>query len=111
MSPTHSPWRRKTDGNIGCAIEALVVEPNDKHGYRDDGYRIVCTYQGRYDNLSGMGEQQHAEAIADTILTAVNSHAALVVALAEIAKLTQRKQLPLTTEINDIAVAALEAAK
>ena len=101
------PWRKKVTGNIGHAIEALVVATNDTHGYHDEGWRIVCSYQGHYKNAAGLNEEAHAEAIGDHILRCVNAHDRLVAALREIDELLPEPSLPIAHAIKDIVRAAL----
>ncbi len=75
---TPTPWRLRTSGNVGNAVEAFCGKT---HGDLDDGFRIVATYQ---ECISGVDYKTHvanAHANGQFIVRAVNSHDALVKAL------------------------------
>lgn len=88
---THTPWEND---------HGLVTRFN-KDGFRSFDIFDVKEWQGSWDE--GLE-------IANLMVTAVNSHDGLLEALEKIRELTNRKQLPLTSEINELAEAAIKAA-
>jgi len=70
---TELPWRIKTTGNIGNAIEAHAGMPPRFEG--DDGYRTVCMVQSccPSDSLAD-DERTNFEANRNLIITAVNTY-------------------------------------
>lgn len=75
---TPTPWRLRTEGNIGSAIEA----PSGKrYSELDDGYRIVCNYQECCASDLYAVLEANRKANGEFIVKAVNNHEALVKAL------------------------------
>ncbi|TXG96563.1 MAG: hypothetical protein E6R08_09160 [Nevskiaceae bacterium] len=72
---TPTPWRLRTEGNLGSAIEA----PSGKrYSELDDGYRIVCSYQECCASDQYLVQEENRRANGEFIVRAVNSHHALV---------------------------------
>ena len=73
---TELPWRIKTTGNIGNAIEAHAGMPPRFEG--DDGYRTICMVQSccPSDSLAD-DERANFEANRNLIVTAVNTYPAV----------------------------------
>jgi hypothetical protein len=73
---TELPWRIKTTGNIGNAIEGHAGMPSRYEG--DDGFRTVCMVQSccPSDSLAD-DERKNFEANRSLIVTAVNTYPAI----------------------------------
>lgn len=76
---TPTPWRLKTSGNIGCAIEADSGRRSEM--YEDDGFRIVATYQECTGSQNLFEQRANCDANGRFIVKAVNAHDDLVNAL------------------------------
>lgn len=76
---TPTPWRLKTTGNLGCAIEADCGGRYDDS--LDDGFRVVATYQECCASNLYAVQEANRNANGAFIVKAVNSHDALVAAL------------------------------
>lgn len=78
---TPTPWRLRTEGNLGSAIEA----PSGKrYSELDDGYRIVCSYQECCASDLHAVLEANRRANGEFIVKAVNNHEALVEALKDL---------------------------
>jgi len=83
---TPTPWRLRTEGNLGSAIEG----PSGKrYGELDDGYRIVCSYQECCASDLYAVLEANRKANGEFIVKAVNNHERLVNALTQISQLTE----------------------
>jgi hypothetical protein len=106
---TSGPWRKST-GNVGNGIEGYSGKKSTL--YRDDGYRMVATYQSCEATGKYKEEEENQKANGDLIIY-LRNHAQEIINLVEAAENIRDSHIPniqqFTNEIEDACPEANEA--